>query len=42
VMGLIVFLLLLSILLVRTHGHPEELLETDSSGGRHMREIHRA
>ena len=42
VMGLIVFLLLLSILLVRTHGHPEELLETDGSGGRHMREIHRA
>jgi len=41
VMGFIVFLLLLSILLVRTHGHPEELLETDGSGGRHMREIHR-
>ena len=40
-MGLIVFLLLLSILLVRTHGHPEELLETDGSSGRHMREIHR-
>ncbi len=41
-MGLIVFLLLLSILLVRTQGHPEKLLETKSAGGRHMREIHRA
>jgi PAT family beta-lactamase induction signal transducer AmpG len=41
-MGLIVFLLLMSILLVRTQGHPEKLLETKSTGGRHMREIHRA
>jgi PAT family beta-lactamase induction signal transducer AmpG len=40
-MGLIVFLLLMSILLVRTHGHPETLLETDSAGNRHMRELHR-
>jgi PAT family beta-lactamase induction signal transducer AmpG len=40
-MGLIVFLLLMSILLVRTQGHPEKLLETKSAGGRHMREIHR-
>jgi len=40
-MGLIVFLLLMSILLVRTHGHPEKLLETDSAGNRHMRELHR-
>jgi predicted MFS family arabinose efflux permease len=40
-MGLIVFLLLLSILLVRTHGHPEELLQTETAGSRHMREIHR-
>jgi PAT family beta-lactamase induction signal transducer AmpG len=40
-MGMIVFLLLLSILLVRTQGHPEKLLETKSAGGRHMREIHR-
>jgi len=41
-MGLIVFLLLMSILLVRTQGHPEKLLETKSTGSRHMREIHRA
>ncbi len=41
-MGLIVFLLLLSILLVRTQGHPEKLLETESAGNRHMRDIHRA
>jgi PAT family beta-lactamase induction signal transducer AmpG len=40
-MGLIVFLLLLSILLVRTHGHPEKLLETESASNRHMRDIHR-
>jgi hypothetical protein len=32
----------MSILLVRTQGHPEKLLETKSTGGRHMREIHRA
>jgi PAT family beta-lactamase induction signal transducer AmpG len=41
-MGLIVFLLLLSILMYRTRGHPEKLLETESPGNRHMREIHRA
>jgi PAT family beta-lactamase induction signal transducer AmpG len=41
VMGLIVFLLLLSILLVRTHGHPETLLQSGGGSGRHMREIHR-
>ena len=40
-MGLIVFLLLMSILLVRTHGHPEKLLETGNAGNRHMRELHR-
>ena len=42
VMGMIVFLLLLAILLIRTHGHPEELLETDTANSRHIREIHRA
>ena len=40
-MGLIVFLLLLAILMYRTGGHPEKLLEPDSVGTRHMREIHR-
>jgi predicted MFS family arabinose efflux permease len=42
VMGLIVFLLLLAILMYRTRGHPEKLLETESAGTRHMREIHRS
>ena len=41
VMGLIVFLLLLAILMVRTHGHPEKLLETTVADKRHIREIHR-
>ena len=41
VMGLIVFLLLLAILLVRTHGHPEQLLATDAADTRHLRDIHR-
>lgn len=40
-MGLIVFLLLLTILMYRTGGHPERLLEPDESSTRHMREIHR-
>ena len=40
-MGLIVFLLLLSILMYRTGGHPERLLEPKKTGNRHMREIHR-
>jgi PAT family beta-lactamase induction signal transducer AmpG len=40
-MGLIVFLLLLAILMYRTRGHPEELLEQKSAGSRHMRDIHR-
>jgi len=35
VMGLIVFLL------VRTHGHPKELLERDRGGAWQMRDIHR-
>lgn len=42
VMGLIVFLLLLAILLVRTRGHPEKLLATGAVDTRHIREIHRA
>jgi PAT family beta-lactamase induction signal transducer AmpG len=42
VMGLIVFLLLLAILIYRTHGHPERLLETTGPDTRHIREIHRA
>jgi PAT family beta-lactamase induction signal transducer AmpG len=41
VMGLIVFLLLLAILMYRTGGHPEKLLEQDQPDTRHMREIHR-
>jgi PAT family beta-lactamase induction signal transducer AmpG len=41
VMGLIVFLLLLSILLVRTHGHPEAVLQASGGSDRHIREIHR-
>lgn len=41
-MGLIVFLLLLAILMYRTHGHPEKVLEAKSADTRHMREIHRA
>jgi predicted MFS family arabinose efflux permease len=40
-MGLIVFLLLLSILMYRTRGHPEKLLGQEPVGTRHMREIHR-
>ena len=40
-MGLIVFLLLLTILMYRTGGHPEKLLEPKDSKTRHMREIHR-
>ena len=40
-MGLIVFLLLLTILMYRTGGHPEKLLEPEESSSRHMREIHR-
>jgi len=40
-MGLIVFLLLLVILMYHTRGHPEKLLETESTGNRHMRDIHR-
>ena len=40
-MGLIVFLLLLAILMYRTHGHPEKLLEPKSGHKRHIREIHR-
>ena len=40
-MGLIVFLLLLAILMYRTGGHPERLLEPEESSSRHMREIHR-
>jgi predicted MFS family arabinose efflux permease len=40
-MGLIVFLLLLTILMYRTGGHPEKLLEPRESKTRHMREIHR-
>jgi predicted MFS family arabinose efflux permease len=42
VMGLIVFLLLMAILIYRTHGHPERLLETTGPDTRHIREIHRA
>lgn len=42
VMGLLVFLMLLAILMYRTRGHPEALLESDSPGTRHIREIHRA
>jgi PAT family beta-lactamase induction signal transducer AmpG len=42
VMGLIVFLLLLAVLMYRTRGHPEKVLETKSADTRHMREIHRA
>jgi PAT family beta-lactamase induction signal transducer AmpG len=41
VMGLIVFLLLLAILMYRTRGHPEKLLEPGGVDTRHMREIHR-
>ncbi len=41
VMGFIVFLLLLSILMYHTRGHPEKLLEPRKSGNRHMRDIHR-
>jgi PAT family beta-lactamase induction signal transducer AmpG len=40
-MGLIVFLLLLAILMYRTRGHPEKLLESSKTNTRHMREIHR-
>jgi len=40
-MGLIVFLLLLAILMYRTRGHPEKILETEGADTRHMREIHR-
>jgi len=40
-MGLIVFLLLLAILMYRTRGHPEKLLEQEGADTRHMREIHR-
>jgi predicted MFS family arabinose efflux permease len=41
VMGLIVFLILLALLMYRTGGHPEKLLETENVDTRHMREIHR-
>ena len=41
VMGLIVFLLLLAILMYHTGGHPERLLEQESTGNRHMRDVHR-
>ena len=41
VMGLIVFLILLALLMYRTGGHPEKLLETENADTRHMREIHR-
>lgn len=41
VMGFIVFLLLLSILMYRTRGHPEKLLGPQPSKTRHIREIHR-
>jgi PAT family beta-lactamase induction signal transducer AmpG len=40
-MGLIVFLLLLTILMYRTGGHPEKLLESKKRETRHMRDIHR-
>jgi hypothetical protein len=40
-MGLIVFLLLLAILMYRTRGHPEKLLEPAAAKTRHIREIHR-
>jgi PAT family beta-lactamase induction signal transducer AmpG len=40
-MGLIVFLLLLAILMYRTGGHPEKLLDSGSGKTRHMRDIHR-
>jgi hypothetical protein len=40
-MGLIVFLLLLTILMYRTGGHPEKILEAEGPDTRHMREIHR-
>jgi PAT family beta-lactamase induction signal transducer AmpG len=40
-MGLIVFLLLLAVLMYRTRGHPEKLLEPKGADTRHMREIHR-
>jgi PAT family beta-lactamase induction signal transducer AmpG len=40
-MGLIVFLLLLAILMYRTRGHPEKVLEPEGTETRHMREIHR-
>ena len=40
-MGLIVFLLLLAILMYRTGGHPEKLLDSGGGSTRHMREIHR-
>jgi PAT family beta-lactamase induction signal transducer AmpG len=40
-MGFIVFLLLLAILMYRTQGHPEKLLEPKSASTRHMRDIHR-
>ena len=40
-MGLIVFLLLLAILMYRTRGHPEKLLEAKKTTTRHLREIHR-
>ena len=40
-MGLIVFLLLLAILMYRTRGHPEQLLEPAHPRTRHMRDIHR-
>ena len=39
-MGLIVFLLL-AILMYRTGGHPEKLLDSGDGSTRHMREIHR-
>ena len=39
-MGLIVFLLL-AILMYRTGGHPEKLLDSGGGSTRHMREIHR-
>jgi len=41
VMGLIVFLILLSLLMYRTGGHPEKLLGTEKADTRHIREIHR-
>ena len=41
VMGLIVFLILLSLLIYRTGGHPEKLLGTENADTRHIREIHR-